>query len=341
MVMVALGDRPDVVAMVPTLGRDDARLSRSLQSVVAQESDLRISIVCVANGGDPIAVLPPLTTLLSPGLNLGWAGGLTFARSVADAEFLWLVQDDMELDPGCLTALHEALAADQSLGAVSLVTVDAAGEVPAFSLGGVLSRDGEPRMLEWLPPSSVPPDQLVGLDRLDYVASRGTLVRATAWDAVGGPDAQYYPVTWSDVDLCTALRAAGWGFGLVTTALARHQQRGSTPNEYGQFLFRRNNERFARKWGNERRAPSALPALDPSIPPSLVADIAQAASAALGDLAVAYGAARAEIEQLRVDVALARHEIEQVRRSHSWRLTAPLRAVRGRARRPSPDSLNP
>src|SRR3954462_6011229 len=95
-VIVALDDSPDVVAMVPTLGRDDDRLSRSLESVVDQDSGLRISIVCIANGGDPSAALPPLTTLLTPGLNLGWSGGLCFARSIADADFLWLVQDDME-----------------------------------------------------------------------------------------------------------------------------------------------------------------------------------------------------------------------------------------------------
>ncbi len=334
--IVALDDAPDVVAMVPTLGRDGDRLSRSLQSVVAQDSDLRISIICVANGADPSAALPPLTTLLMAGLNLGWAGGLSFARSITDAEFLWLVQDDMELDPGCLTALHGALSDDLGLGSVSPVVVDPEGDVLPFSLGGVLAREGAPRVVEWLPADKVPPDRLVGLNRLDYVASRGTLVRAAAWDAVGGLDAQYYPVIWSDVDLCTALRAGGWTFGVVTTAVARHEQQGSTPSAYGRFLFARNNERFARKWGNDLRVPTPQPLPDPAIPAPLLADIAQAASGALGELAAEYGAARAEVAELRVELSLARHAIDQLRRSHSWRITAPFRAVRELVRRPSP-----
>lgn len=328
--IVALDDRPDVIAIVPTLGFNDDRLSWCMRSLVAQETALRLSIVCVANGGNPSSVLPPLTALLRPGLNLGWGGALRYARTRADAAFLWLVQDDMTLTPDCLDVLWDALVADPGLGAVSPVTVDDDGNVPAASVGGVLASGREARMIEWLPPASVPPDQIVGLDRLDYVPSRGTLVRTTAWDAVGGADPQFYPVTWSDVDFCTALRAAGWEFSLVTDAVARHERRGSTPSAYGQFLFTRNNDRFAKKWGRERRAATPRPPLDAAIPRELLEDVARAAAGALGDLSVAYGEAIAESEELRAQLGRAIREAEQLRRSRSWRITAPLRAIAGR-----------
>ena len=351
--IVALDDSPDVVAMVPTLGRDEDRLSRCLESVVGQVSDLRVSIICIANGGDPTAVLPPMTTLLTPGLNLGWSGGLCLARTVADAEFLWLVQDDMTLDSDCLATLHAALSADESLGSVAPVVVGADGGVRPGSAGGVLARDGKLRLIEWLPPTTVPPDQLVGLDRLDYVPSRGCLMRTTAWDSVGGLDPHYYPVTWSDVDLCTALRAAGWQFRLVVDARTRHEQSGSTPSAYGHFLFRRNSDRFARKWGDDLRVAASQPAPDPAVPASLLADIAVAASETLDELAVAFVEARAESAELRAGLGRAQSEIDQLHGSNSWQVTAPFRAVRrwahglaqprsGRPDRDSnaPDTLN-
>lgn len=353
--IVELDDSPEVIAMVPTLVRDVDRLSRCLQSVVAQDADLRVAIICIANDGDPTAVLPPMTTLLRPGLNLGWAGGLCFARSVADAGFLWLVQDDMTLEPDCLATLCAVLLADGSLGAAAPVVVDVHGDVRPGSAGGVLARDGELRLVEWLPDGSVPPDQLVGLDRLDYVPSRGTLVRARAWDSVGGLDAQYYPVTWADVDFCTALRATGWQFRIVPAARAHHEQGGSTPGAYGEVLFRRNNRRFARKWGNDLRRPASGPTPHPAVPPALLADIAVAASGVLGELATEFVTADAdavalraetvtlraktealhvETEALHVELLLTRREIEQMQGSRSWRVTAPLRAVRRWAHRP-------
>lgn len=328
--IVAPDDRPDVIAIVPTLGGNDDRLSRCLQSLVGQRTQLRLSIVCVVNGGDPSAVLPPLTAVLRPGLNLGWGGALSFARSLVDADFLWLVQDDMTVSTDCLSVLWDALAADSRLGSVSPVTVDDEGNVPASSVGGVLAREPDIRLIEWLPPASVPPDQIAGLDRLDYVASRGTLVRTAAWDSVGGLDPQFYPVTWSDVDFCTALRAAGWRFGLVTGAVARHEHRGSTPSAYGQFLFGRNNDRFAKKWGAELGAAAPRAPLDPAIPRPLLEDVARAAAGALSDLSVAYGEAIAEADELRARLGRATRETDELRHSHSWRITAPLRAVAGR-----------
>lgn len=331
--IVALADSPDVVAMVPTLGRHDDRLSACLQSVVEQDGDFRVAIVCVANGGDPTAVLPPLATLLKPGLNLGWAGGLTFARSVAVADLLWLIQDDMQLESGCLVALIDTMNEDPRLGSVAPIVVDRDGDVRPGSAGGVLTQGPAVRMLEWLPPQSVKPDRMVGLDRLDYVPSRGTLVRSVAWDSVGGMDAQYYPVLWSDVDFCTALRAAGWRFALAAHALTQHDESGSTPRPYGEFLFNRNNDRFARKWGDDLASPRERSAPDPAIPPALVGDIAMAASGALGDLAVTYTRTRAESDGWRDEFERVEREVDALRRSRSWRLTAPLRGLAAFLRR--------
>ncbi|MBA2560628.1 MAG: glycosyltransferase [Propionibacteriales bacterium] len=250
-----LSERPEVVAVVPTLGGDLERLKASLQAALASDFEGRLTVVVVWN--DPRRPVPELpgVEVLQPGLNLGFAGALHHARSRADAEFLWALQDDVRPEPDCLRRILGRLSAADQPAVVSPVMLNAAGLVPARSRGGVLGPDGA--MDHWFPEADTRPEDLDLDHRLDFVASSGMLTRLAVWDDVGGFDPDFYPVSWSDVDFCHRVRSAGHRLALVPAAHIAHDRNASTPGLFGQFLATANQQRFRSKH-LDGSAPAAL-----------------------------------------------------------------------------------
>jgi GT2 family glycosyltransferase len=332
-VLVALEDDPQVLAIIPTLGTVPARLARSVAALREQTSPTRVAVVVVLNTDQDVAVDPSVEadcTLLRPGLNLGWAGGLQLGRaSSTTVSRLWLIQDDMTPGPGCLAALESELERDPDLAVVSPLVVDDVGMVPPRSCGGVLRREPLIDMDHWYPAQPTAPEEIGELDTLDYVPSRGMLVDIAAWDAVGGMFPGFYPVIWADVDFCTAVREAGRTFGIAWEARTRHEGHGSTPSPFVRLLSERHRDLYRTRWGVDSEVPR--PARTP-IPPALTEVIAIAAAALATDLAVRYSDLVRENEQ----AAGAVEEIRQLRASTSWRVTRPLRLLGHLIRRQRP-----
>jgi GT2 family glycosyltransferase len=332
-VIVAVDDSPDVVAVIPTLGRDAARLGHCVAALRSQDSALRLAVVIVLNSPEHDA--PELDgmgdcTVLRPGLNLGWAGGLQLGRHVGPLRGrLWLVQDDMTVEPTCLAALAARLDADPRLAIAAPVVVDEYDRVVAGSCGGVLQREPEIAMDRWYPREPIPVEELEGLDLLDYVPSRGMLVELSAWDAVGGMFPGYYPVLWADVDLCTAMRATDRDFTIVGEARVRHEGQGSTPGPYGAFLFHRHRRLYSSRWAG---GASPAPAGGTPVPPALAITIATAAASLAADLAADRTRLIEVHDPLVAENSALRHDLDALHASRSWRITRPLRAL-GRLRR--------
>jgi GT2 family glycosyltransferase len=327
-VLVPLDDEPQVLAVIPTLGKDLARLRRCVEALRAQTSTARVSVVIVLNTHEEPTIDRSIAsdcTILRPGLNLGWAGGLQLGRaSSPTATHLWLVQDDMTPEPGCLAALESELQLDPRLAVVSPLVIDNSGMVPTASCGGVLRRVPLIEMDHWYPAHPTAPDDLTGLDELDYVPSRGMLVDTAAWDLFGGMYPGYYPVIWADVDLCTGLKEAGRSFGIALRARTRHDGRGSTPSPFGQLLYERNRDLYRARWGpdRDRARPSRTP-----VPSDLEGVVASAAASLAADLATRYSDLVRENEHSRAQARATAEEIRELRASTSWRITRPVRLL--------------
>jgi GT2 family glycosyltransferase len=109
----------DVAALIPTLGNDLPRVQRAIAAVLASATELDVDVVVVVNATlDPFAAsgitLPDRVRVVVVGANLGWAGGLQVGRTATTAHTLWLVQDDMEPDPDCLSRLVAALLLERN-----------------------------------------------------------------------------------------------------------------------------------------------------------------------------------------------------------------------------------
>ncbi len=282
------GHERRVLAVVPTLDADSERLRRLLDTVRYQECRAPLHVLIVANRGSepPIEVVgrrvpepPPGVSLVETGLNLGFAGSINFAATLEPFAWIWLLQDDLVLDPGCLRELLTAMDEDPSLGAVNPTRLTADGLVRRGHAGGMLDAEGNVEAL--LPRETIPLADYVPDASPDFLMSRGMLIRAEAWHQVGGMDARFYPVGWSDVDLCTRLRDAGWSIATIARATLTHEKGASTPSVLGAETFERNGRLHRAK----RAGASERPAVHPAIPREALEIVAQAASALMLHLA--------------------------------------------------------
>lgn len=302
--LVDLDDSPDVVAVVITLGQS-RRLQTCLESLARTQSAARLAVLCVVNGSGEIE--PPRDIPISvrqTHLNTGWSGGIGYARTQFEAPLLWLIQDDLTVTPTCLEALRAPFADEPNLAALSPLALTADGLVDTASCGGIVGPDGA--MESWYPPHPVEVADLEPPVGLSYVRSSGLLVRTTAFDAVGGWDARFYPVLWGDVDFSWRLKAAGWTFRTELTspeAHIRHEVNGSTPKFFAEFLGARNGSLFRAKWfPSKDEPPSPLIAgmvddVDPSVDPALISRVARSSSDTLLDFARYANAKMAEMTE--------------------------------------------
>ena len=194
-------------------------------------------------------------------VNLGLAGAGNRGRSLASGEFLLILHDDAEVEPGWMEALVETADAHPEAGAVGGKVLYPDGRLQ--NAGMILWRDGytSPPWIGEAPP----PDSFDRLRAVDYCGTSSLLVRAAAWDAVGGLEEKLYPVYYVDVDLSMALRKLGFVVLYQPASRIRHHQGGAHNLRFRQFAAGRNRLVFVEKWRlalerYEERSPSAIEA---------------------------------------------------------------------------------
>lgn len=139
------------------------------------------------------------------GENLGPSGGHNRLWSeFAPADALFLMAPDLVLAPDSLVELMAALD-DSAVGGVE------ARQVPSLE---------QPRPEPYDAPVS-------------WITGASSLVRGTAWDAVGGYDAASFFLYHNDVDLSWRLRDAGWLLQAAPHAVVFNDKR---PDENGRFI---------------------------------------------------------------------------------------------------------
>ncbi len=226
---------PLVTVIVVVHGGPVAELTRCLESVRASRG-VRLQVVVVDNaspdGGaaarDAIGALAPGTaTLLTLAENRGFAAGVNAGLARRRGEYVLLLNDDAEVDPGAIARCVEVLRAQPpEVVAVAPVvhladqpgTIDSAGLVlrpngEAFSAG-----IGQPDL-----------GQFRTGERCLGPCFAAALVRSTAFDpaSVGPLDERYF-LYYEDVDWALRATLSGRATVLVADAGVRHGHARST-----------------------------------------------------------------------------------------------------------------
>ncbi len=201
------------------------------QCVMALVADGAQEIVVVDNDAAPGPISAvrhlPGVRVLSPGTNLGYAGGCNYAAARAAGDVLVFVNSDALVQPGALEALVRR-AAEPGIG-LACASVRLA-EDPT-----VLNTAGNPvhfLMFSWVGGLGEPAADHGALTEVASITGVTFAVRREVWDALGGFDADY--VAYCE-DVYLSLRA--WQVGLRVV----HEPRAVVLHHYD---FARNAAKF-------------------------------------------------------------------------------------------------
>ena len=199
-----------------------AYLDACLTALLAQATPAqRVIVVDNGSSDDSLALLAarfPAVTVLANGGNVGFAAGNNVALRDLTTDVALLLNPDVVLAPGCLTALAARLAAD-----------------PAVAIAGCRLWYPDGRTLQHaggyvIHPQAMPGHYGVGeadsgqhdLPRdVDYVIGAAMAVRRAALERLGLFDEGFF-LFYEDTDLCARARAAGYRVVYEPQATAVH-----------------------------------------------------------------------------------------------------------------------
>ena len=223
----ALKQPPRVSVVVVSHNRLEL-LRRCLDSIEKSEGRETLQVILVDNGSfDGSAQLDsdfPKVQFIRLPKNFGLTKALNIGWRAADAEYVFFLHDDTEIEPATVLRLAEVLDAHSDVAAVCPLLVDGEGR-PAPQLG-VLPPDGQWR-----------PAQVSGSEPIavEYARGAALMMRVFLIKAIRQIDERYGQFG-SDADLATQIRRGGKKILLVPTVLARHLGREEyTPFERADF----------------------------------------------------------------------------------------------------------
>lgn len=203
-------------------------LERSLGSCVQHTPGVPVYVVdCASTDGsaDFVARTFPEAHLLRQSKNLGFAGGnnVGIRQALADgAEAVFLLNQDAELTPGCLSTLAQYLEQHPRCAAVQPGIFLPDGKVNSLgnsyhylgfgeSGGNGLSEAEASKALSWVMSKGEPP----------YLSGAAVLLRSAALTQVGLFDEELF-MYHEDMELCLRLRLAGWHLAVELKAHVIH-----------------------------------------------------------------------------------------------------------------------
>lgn len=182
-------------------------------------------------------------------VNLGFAGGNNRAASLARGEYLVLLNDDIEVEPGWLESLVNTADSHPEAGAVGSRILFPDGRLQ--EAGSVIWSDGSTSPVgRGLPGDSF---HFAYLRKVDFCSASSLLVRRETWSRLGGFDEDFFPAYYEDADLCMAIWSLGQCVLFEPRSVARHHESASTDRQFRHFLHLRNRRHFVIKWQEQLR----------------------------------------------------------------------------------------
>lgn len=185
-----------------------------------------LHIVVVDNGStndsvEQIRRTYPQIVVLETGKNLGFAGGNNPGIQYAlrqNADFVWLLNNDTEPEPGALEPMVRKAQSDPQIGSVGSVLLDPDRSGALAWGGGRVNRwighirhANSPRNDRWL----------------DYITAASMLVPRRTLEEVGLLDERYF-LYWEDTEFGFRLRKNGWKLAVASESRVIHKENSST-----------------------------------------------------------------------------------------------------------------
>lgn len=216
------------------------------------------------NKAQATSMLGAPVELVTPGRNLGYGGAANVGfRRAAElgATAVALLNDDVEVEPGWLRPLLQALDADASLGAVQpklliAASEKAAGPARVNSVGVEVGGDGAGRDIGYGQPDG---PQFSAEREIGAFTGGAVLFRSAFLEQTGGFDESYF-LYYEDLDLARRGAALGWHYRCAPASVIHHRVSASTEQlgHQARYFQERNRLRFAFRHGTPRAIVGAL-----------------------------------------------------------------------------------
>ncbi len=203
------------VVIVTWNGR--GRLDSCLEHLARQTAAHRVIVVDNASTDGTAAMVRerhPQVDIVEMDRNVGFGRGVNAGVAAGKGEAIVLVNDDVEVDEGCLDAIVTPLEQDPAVGMVAgLTTIPGTDLVDGYGIELDVTLAAYNRLRRR--PAVAAPGVLLG-------PSGGLAAyRRRAFEEVGGFDARLFAYG-EDVDLALRLRLAGWGAAAAPGARGVH-----------------------------------------------------------------------------------------------------------------------
>ena len=166
----------------------------------------------------------PNIEILQNDTNLGGTGGYNSGlRHVLEKnqyEYIWLLDNDTEIEPNTLSKLVNVLNSNNDIAVAGSRIIDIKDRETTTELGSFISRN----TIEFFPNLTNK-----GIIETDYVANCSSLLRTSALNIVGLMDERYF-IHWDDVDWGLNFKKNGYKVVAVADSIVYHTSATSTIN---------------------------------------------------------------------------------------------------------------
>ena len=227
---------PEVSIIIPCFNKVDYTL-RCLESLSEHTPDGRYEVVLVDNASSDAtpelcAALDGDVVVIRNEVNLGFSKACNQGAAAASGRYLLFLNNDTEALPGWFEPLVQILDDESDVGAVGSKLLFPDGTLQHAGVHTV-EYEGQEAVgashAHYQAPANLP-DANVRRD-LDVVTGACVLFRRDAFEAAGGFDEGYWN-GYEDVDLCLAVRDAGWRIVYEPASVLYHHESVSGPERF-------------------------------------------------------------------------------------------------------------
>ncbi len=241
---------PQISIVIPVYGQHVMTYTclKSIHETCAGES---IEVIVIDDcSPEPAAdALAPVTgiTVVRNDTNLGFLKNCNKAAAMAHGEFVLILNNDIIVTPGWLTAMRDVWSVRDDVGMVGAKLIYPDGRLQ--EAGGIVWRDGS--AWNWGRNQDAGKPAYNYLREVDYTSGACLLLKRDFWNQLGGFDERYAPAYYEDTDLAFRVREAGKKVFYQPLAVVVHFEGQSSGTDITQGVKKHqviNQQTFLARW---------------------------------------------------------------------------------------------
>lgn len=243
---------PEVTVIVPVYNQF-AYTYRCVQAILAHMPAVPFEIVVTDDGSTDETLYAALVLfggirIVRNARNGGFLQAVNAAVAVARGRYLFLLNNDTEVQDGWLDALLRTFAHDPAIGVAGSKLISPDGRLQ--EAGAIVWRQGT--AMNWGRSEDPNDPRFCFMRDADYVSGAALMIERSLFDAVGGLSEEFAPAYYEDTDLCFKVRAAGRRVVVQPRSRVMHHEGVTAGTDVGGPLMKRfqrlNHRTFLLKW---------------------------------------------------------------------------------------------